>query len=196
MDRERGSFEEAGQRPLEDDEAMRPGQAEERRSRNCNSPLRAGHNILESESEHLAQYKEQKRRDFRRKREEHSNNTAFGVNMPQTSQAEMCKVNEGLADLFKTEINPMTKESRPKTNDWEDWQVFEGAYKEALHHLRLHVVKTLKRDPMRLYDARRINPKSQRAQEKQSEALFTKHEIERRLMKVKSKLEQFAEYKV
>jgi hypothetical protein len=33
---------------------------------------------------------------------------------------EMRRVKEGLSDLFKTEINPMLKEFKPKGEDWDD----------------------------------------------------------------------------
>jgi hypothetical protein len=73
------------------------------------------------ESECLTEYREQKKREFKQKREEHCSNTMRGVNISQMSQVEMRKVREGLADLFKTMINLLIKEFQLKRNDWEGW---------------------------------------------------------------------------
>jgi hypothetical protein len=108
------------------------------------------------------QYESEKKREFRRKQEEHSDKMSLGVNMPQMSQAKMRKVKLGLADLFKTEISSIMREFKLRINDWEHWQVFEGAYEEALHLLRLHVVKTLKSDEKKIHDFRKVNPRMQK----------------------------------
>jgi hypothetical protein len=65
--------------------------------------------------------REQRRREFRRKREGHYDNIARGVNIPEMSQAEMRKVKKGLVNLFKVEINPMTEEFEARSDDYEDW---------------------------------------------------------------------------
>jgi hypothetical protein len=71
----------------------------------------------ELEADHQREYREQRRRIFKRKREEHYDNTARGVNIPQISRAKMRRVKKGFVDLFKTEINPIMKEFVPKSND-------------------------------------------------------------------------------
>jgi hypothetical protein len=102
----------------------------------------------------------------------------------------MRKVREGLMYLFKTITNPMMSEFQPREGNRDDWMVFEGAYEEAMHVLRLHIVKTLKRNPTTLYGERRINSAVQKARAKQNEKLFTQQELQRRLVRVKSMLEQ------
>jgi hypothetical protein len=54
-------------------------------------------------------------------------------------------------------------------------------------------MKSLKRDEKQLYGQRRINPKMQEARAKKSGKLFMTQNIERRLMKLKSKLEEISE---
>jgi hypothetical protein len=100
---------EADQRPREDEEVVREGQSEGRRVRTRPNPLQIAPDRQEVESQHMSDYKERRREDFRRKLEEHRRNTSRGVNVPQMSRAEMRKVKEGLAELFKTVINPMMK---------------------------------------------------------------------------------------
>jgi hypothetical protein len=114
--------------------------------------------------------------------------------MPQIIQARTWKVKVGLADFFKTEINFIKREFKPRTDDLEDWQAFERAYEEALHFLRLNVVKTLNRDEKMIYGFRKVNPRMQKAQAAQKEELFAKQDIQRRLLKPKSKLEQLEKY--
>jgi hypothetical protein len=109
------------------------------------------------------------------------------------TQGEMGNLKVGLADLFKTEINLIMRESKPRTGDWEDWQALEGAYEEALHLFVLHVVKILKRDEKKIYGFRQINSRIQKARAEQREEFFTKQDIQKRLLKLKSKLEQFEE---
>jgi hypothetical protein len=123
------------------------------------------------------------------KREEHCRNTAQGVNSPQMSQAERRKVKEGRVDLFKTQINPLMKEFQHKPDDWEDWQAFERAYQEAMHLLRLHIMMALNRKSETMYGQRRVNPLIQTARAQQKEKIFTKQEIQRRLVNVKTMLE-------
>jgi hypothetical protein len=135
-----------------------------------------------------------KEKKFRRKHEEHSNKMSLGVNILQMTQAEMRNIKVRLADLFKTEINLIMREFEPRTNDWEDWQAFERAYEEALHLLRLHIVKILKRDEKKTDGFSKVNPTMQTTRAEHWEKLFAKQDIQRRLLKLKSKLEQFEEY--
>jgi hypothetical protein len=62
-------------------------------------------------------YKDERKREFRRKHKEHSDKMSLGVNMLQRTQAEMRKVKVRLADLFKTEINLMKREFTSRTDD-------------------------------------------------------------------------------
>jgi hypothetical protein len=158
------------------------------------NPLQASPNRQKVDSERMTQYKEQRKRDLSRKCEEYYRNTARGVNIPQMSQAEMRKVRERLINLFKKEINPMMKEFQSKEDYWDNWQAFERVYEEAMDFLRLHIMKVLKLKSETMYGQRRINPQIQKARAKQSEILFTRQEIQRRLVKVKSMLEQLDEY--
>jgi hypothetical protein len=120
---------------------------------------------------------------------------SIGVNTGQMTQAEMRKVKVGPTDLFKTKVNPIMREFKPRTDDWEDWRAFERAYEEALDFLRLHIVNTLKRDEKKIYSLRKVSPRMQKARAEQREELFAKQGIPRRLVKLKSKLEQFEEYR-
>jgi hypothetical protein len=54
-------------------------------------------------------------------------------------------------------------------------------------------MRALKRDEKQLSGQRRINPKIQEARAKKSEELFMTQNMERRLMKLKSKLEEISE---
>jgi hypothetical protein len=111
----------------------------------------------------LTEYREQKKREFKQKCEEHCSNTMRGVNISQMSQVEMRKVREGLADLFKTMINLLIKEFQLKRNDWESWQAFKEAYEEAIHLLRLHIMKAVNRKAETMYGQRRVSPQIQKA---------------------------------
>jgi hypothetical protein len=114
---------------------------------------------------------------------------SLGINLSQMTQAEMRKVKIGLANLFKTEVNPIMREFKPRTDDWEDWQAFERASEEMLDFLRFHIVKTLKRDEKNIYSFRKVSPRMQKARAEQREELFAKQGIPRRLLKLKSKLQ-------
>jgi hypothetical protein len=87
---------------------------------------------------------------------------SLGVDMPQLTQAEMSNVKTGLADFFRTEINLIIGEFKPRTSDWENPQAFEGAYQEALPLLRFHIVKTLKRDAKKICSFRKVNSRMQK----------------------------------
>jgi hypothetical protein len=73
---------------------MQIRQSDERRPRRHPNTVQAGQNRQIIESERLTECKEQKRREFKRKREEHCSNTAWRVNILEMSQAEMRKVRE------------------------------------------------------------------------------------------------------
>jgi hypothetical protein len=95
----------------------------------------------------------------------------------------------GVADVFKTEINPTLREFKPRTDDWEDWQAFERADEEELHFLSLHVVKTLKRYEKTMHGFRKVNPRMQKSRAEQRGQLFAKQDLQIRLLKLKLQLE-------
>jgi hypothetical protein len=103
----------------------------------------------------------------------------------------MWKVKIGLVDFLKTEINLMMREFKPRTDEWEDRQAFEGAYEEVLPILRPHVVKTLKRDERKMHGFRKVNSRIQRARAEQRKELFAKQEIHKRPVGLESKLKEF-----
>jgi hypothetical protein len=72
--------------------------------------------------------------------------------------------------------------------------MFKRAYEEALHLLCLYVAKILKCDEKKMYGLMKVNSRMQKARAEQREKLFAKHDIQRKLMNLKSKLEQFKEY--
>jgi hypothetical protein len=154
-------------------------QNEERRPRRHPNPLQAAPDRHEVESERMTAYMEQRKRDFRQKREEHRNNTLRGFNIPQMSQIEMRKVREGLVELFKAMINPMMKEFQLRAENWDNWVAFERAYEEVMHLLRLHIIKALKRNPETVSGQRRINPLIQKARVEQSEKFFMEQEMQK-----------------
>jgi hypothetical protein len=140
----------------------------------------------------LTEYREQ-RREFKRKREEHCSNTTREINFHQMSQAEMKKIRQGQAHLFKMMINALMKEFQPKRDDLQSWEAFEGADEEAMHFPRLHIMKVLNRKPETMYGQRRVSPQIQEARAEKIETIFTKREIQRTLAKVKSMLGQLVE---
>jgi hypothetical protein len=62
-----------------------------------------------------------------------------------------------------------------------------------LDFIRLDIIRALKHDDRHLSGQRKINPKIQEVRAKKSEELFMTQDIQRNLMKVKSKLEQMTE---
>jgi hypothetical protein len=47
-------------------------------------------------------------------------------------------------------------------------------YEDALHFFRLHVVKAVKREEKKVYGFRKVKPRMQKAQAKQTEESFAK----------------------
>jgi hypothetical protein len=43
------------------------------------------------------------------------------------SQGETQRVKKGLGHLFKAETNPMMKEFKPRSDDWNDWLILQEA---------------------------------------------------------------------
>jgi hypothetical protein len=55
-------------------------------------------------------------------------------------------------------------------------------------------LKSLKHDEKKMYGFRNVNSRMQKAQAEQREELFAKQDIQRRLVSLKWRLEQFREY--
>jgi hypothetical protein len=153
------------QEPVEEASRQRSGEeivparrSDERRPRMSANPLQSTANRQILQSECVAPYIEEKKREFRRKHEENSDKISFRVNVPQMTRAKTRKVKVGLVDLFKTEINPIISELKPRIDNWENWQIFEKTYEEALHLLRVHAVKSLKRNENKIYRFTKVNP--------------------------------------
>jgi hypothetical protein len=113
---EQGPAEEAGQQ-LPGKEIVQVRRCKERRPRIRANPLQPIPNRQVLESECAVQYKEERKREFRRKRTEYKDKMSLGVNMSQMTQTKMRKVKVGLADLFKIEINPIIRQFKPRTGD-------------------------------------------------------------------------------
>jgi hypothetical protein len=111
-----------------------------------------------------------------------------GVNIPQLNSEQMRKVKQGLNGLFANEINPFLAKFKPKNREWEEWQVFEGAYEEAMYRLREHVIRAIGRDPQRLYGEKRINPALQAAREQEAETMIGPETARRELARLKDLL--------
>jgi hypothetical protein len=128
-----------------------------------------------------------------RKKEHYENQTMAGVNVPQLNSEQMRKVKQGLSSLFADEINPMLSKFKPEPGVWETWQAFEGAYEEALHRIREHILRAIGRDPGRLYGQKRINPSLQAASEKEAETVIGLQTARRELTKLKDLLHAISE---
>jgi hypothetical protein len=59
----------------------------------------------------------ERQREFRREHEKYSNKMSLGVNKPHMTQTEIRKIKIRLADLFKTEVNLIMREFKPRTDD-------------------------------------------------------------------------------
>jgi hypothetical protein len=185
MNQEQGQPEEANQEQQREERRVAPILHRRRRPDIHPNPLQADPDSQELETDHSMRYREQRRREFRRKPDEHYDNTARAANIPLMSQAEIRRVKKGLMDPFKVEINPMMEEFEPRSDDHEYWLIFEEGYEKALDLIRLHIMRALKRDEKQLYGQKRINAKIQEARAKKSEELFMTQNIEARLMRLK-----------
>jgi hypothetical protein len=127
--REQGSIEEAGKQ-LVGQEIVHFKKCAKIRPRIRVIPLQPTPNRQISESERVVRSKEERKREFSRMREEHSDKMLLVVNMPQMTQAERQKLKIRISDVFKTAINPIMRDFEPGKANWEDWQPFEGPYEE------------------------------------------------------------------
>jgi hypothetical protein len=122
---EQGPVEEASQQ-LPGEEGVQVRRCDERMLRSGANPLQLTPNRQELESERVGRYKEERKRKFIRKHEQHSEKRFLRVTMPEMTRAEMGKAKVGLPDMFKTEINPIIREFKPKADDLEDWERWKG----------------------------------------------------------------------
>jgi hypothetical protein len=74
----------------------------------------------------------------------------------------------------------------PEPEDWDEWTAFEGAYEEAMHRIREHIIHAIGRDPRRIYGERRLNPNLQTAVENSAEVMIRTQEDQKRHDEVES----------
>jgi hypothetical protein len=150
--------------------------------------------IAEREAEERASAEMQEsRREMIQRKAHYASQTMAGVNVPQLNSEQMRKVKQGLKDLFANEINPILAKFKPEPGVWETWQAFEGAYEEALHRIREHIIRAIGRDPNRLYGGKQINPSLQAAREREAEAMIGLQTSRRELTKLKDILHAISE---
>jgi hypothetical protein len=116
-----------------------------------------------------------------------------GVNIPQLNTGQMRQVKQGLISLFANEINPMLMKFQPRPDEEQEWEAFEGASEESLHRIREHVIHAIKRNPQRLYGAKRLNPNLQAAREQATEAAVEARTIQSGLTRLKNVLHEIAD---
>jgi hypothetical protein len=151
---------------------------------------------LIAERRQMQQEEEQKQRrqlEYIRKSEQHQRNISRGVNIPQLNSEQMRRVRVGLSDLFRSELNPMMERMFPESDEWQEWAAFEGAYEEAMHQLREHILSAIGRDRRRLYGQKRINPVLQAAAEQSAQTMSDLQSVRRDLKKMKDILHAIAE---
>ncbi|MDE6432102.1 MAG: hypothetical protein K2L13_01770, partial [Opitutales bacterium] len=77
------------------------------------------------------------------------------VCLPKLDRDKRKLISQGLADLFKYELIPLIEEFNPDSLDIEDnnlkWIIFEGAFEEMLHRIRMHIAIKLNLNPDRIY---------------------------------------------
>jgi hypothetical protein len=81
----------------------------------------------------------------------------------------MQKVNTGLKDLFKDEINPLMTELQPGPGNWHGWCAFEGAYEESIHKIKIYILQALNTDTRKLDGVQQVNARVQAAREQRTE---------------------------
>jgi 3-dehydroquinate dehydratase len=87
----------------------------------------------------------------------------------------------------------MMERMMPQSEEWEEWSGFEGAYEEAMHRIREHIIHAIRRDPRRLYGERRLNPDLQAAVEESAEAMIGIQKVRRDMKKLKDIIDTIVE---
>jgi hypothetical protein len=144
--------------------------------------------VQQAEEERANEEMRESRQEMIEKKKHYQNRMLGAVNIPQLNSEQMKRVKQGLKGLFTNEINPLLAKFKPKNREWEEWQAFDGAYEEAMHLLREHVITAIGRDPQRLYGEKRINPAVQAAREQEAEAMIGAQTTRRELARLKDLL--------
>jgi hypothetical protein len=123
--------------------------------------------------------------EFLRKKEHSERHISQGVNIPQLNADQMRRVKEGLSDLLKGELNPLSTRMMPRTDNHSEWIASEGADEESVHGIREHLILAIGRDLRRLHGERRLNVSLQVAAEQSAETVVTLQKIRRDLKQLK-----------
>ena len=77
------------------------------------------------------------------------------VKLPKLDRSNRKLISEGIKELFNDELIPIIKDYNPDTlqniDDEAKWRIFEGAYEEVIHRIRIHIATKLNLDPKKIY---------------------------------------------
>ena len=77
------------------------------------------------------------------------------VRLPKLDRSNRKLIAEGIKELFEDELIPLINDYNPDTLHEIDedikWKVFEGAYEEVIHRIRIHIATKLNVDPSKIY---------------------------------------------
>jgi hypothetical protein len=77
------------------------------------------------------------------------------VYIPQQNADQMKGAKQGLSDLVKGELNPISEEVMSGTDEYDEWVAFEGASEESMHRIREHILLAIGRDSNRVHGEQR-----------------------------------------